>query len=358
MNVHIREDVPLAPLTSLELGGRARYFVQATDEAILVEALRWANARGVPTVILGGGTNTIVPDEGFDGLVLHMTMRGRRIDRGHTVSQADVSVAAGEPWDEFVGWAVDNDLAGIECLSGIPGTAGATPIQNVGAYGQEVAETINGVRCIDPRSLAERTFDPSECDFSYRDSVFKRDIERWVVVEVRFRLRPQGEPTIKYPELSRALSRRSPTLSETRQAVLTLRRRKSMVLDPDDANRRSAGSFFLNPVVSEERAREVVEKALSLELVDDPVAVPIHRTAGRAKISAGWLIEQSGLTKGTRRAHVGISDRHALALVHHGGGTTAELLEFAREVQERVRERFGVLLVREPRLLGDSKRNV
>lgn len=343
----IQRDVPLAPLTTLELGGSARFFVRAADCETLTSALRWAREEGHPAAIVGGGSNLIVADDGYAGLVVHMGLSDIAFE-----DEGRVVVGAGVPWELVVDGAVTRGWAGLECLTGIPGSTGATPIQNVGAYGQEVAQVLEGVSVLDRQTLALGELSPARCQFGYRDSLFKRQPERYVVCGVRFRLRPGGAGTVEYAELHRRVSGR-PSLGEIRSAVLDLRRSKSMVIDPDDPNRRSAGSFFLNPVVSQEEAARVIALALSEGLASFPADVPKYDVpGGRVKLAAGWLIERAGIAKGTRRGAVGVSSKHALALVHHGGGTTTELLAFADEIRTRVLDRFGIQLAREPRLLA------
>jgi UDP-N-acetylmuramate dehydrogenase len=343
----IRDAVPLAPLTTLELGGPARHLVEAAEDDTIAEALRWAEARGLPAAILGGGSNLVVADAGFDGLVVRIATRGVRFES--TGGEVQVTAAAGEPWDALVAEAVGRGLGGIECLSGIPGLCGATPIQNVGAYGQEVGETIRSVRVLERRTWRTRELAPADCRFDYRDSAFKHDPDRYVVLAVTFALRPAAVPALRYRELAEALaSHPHPTLAEARATVLALRRRKSMLLTPDDPNRRSAGSFFTNPLVSAGQADQVAARAGG-----DAASMPRWPAGeGRVKLSAGWLIERAGIARGLRRGAVGVSSAHALALVHHGGGTTAALLALAREVVGAVRDRFGVSLVPEPTFLG------
>ena len=342
----IEREVPLAPLTTLELGGPAKYFTRAQDEDTLVDALKWAADRCVPAAVLGGGSNLIVPDAGYDGLVIHMAIGGVDFGRG-----GRVRVGAGVPWETVVEGAVSRGWAGVECLTGIPGSTGATPIQNVGAYGQEVSEVIARVRVLRRDTLSFEELGPGDCGFGYRESLFKRAPNRFVVCSVVFRLRPDAPGTIRYAELAKHLSSAA-SLADIRDAVLEIRRRKSMVLDPADPNHRSAGSFFLNPVVTDADANRVVQQALQEGLVRLADDVPRYRVdGGRAKLSAGWLIERAGIAKGSRRGAFGTSTNHALALVHHGGGTTAELLALAEEIRARVQDRFGVNLEREPRLL-------
>jgi len=342
----LQRDVPLAPLTTLELGGPAKYFVRAEDESALADAVRWAADEGMPSAILGGGSNLIVPDEGYDGLVIHMGIANVEFGIGGTVD-----AGAGVPWETVVDGAVSRDWAGLECLTGIPGSTGATPIQNVGAYGQEVAEVVASVRVLRRDTLTFEELGPQDCAFGYRDSLFKREPGRFIVSGVRFALRPHGAATVRYAELGSIIDADA-TLADVRRTVLDLRRRKSMVIDPDDPNCRSAGSFFLNPIVSDADAQRVVEQAVHDDLVSAPADVPRYPVKnGEVKLAAGWLIEKAGVAKGTRRGAIGVSTSHALALVHYGGGTTAELLAFADEIRERVGDRFGIQLAREPRLL-------
>lgn len=338
-----RARVALAPCSTLELGGDAEHFVEAEDEATIVEALRWAAERGAPVTILGGGSNVVIADEGVRGLVIRIATRGIEIDP----ASGRVVVAAGEPWDPIVALAVGEGLAGIECLSGIPGLAGATPIQNVGAYGQEVAETIESVRVLDRTTFEVGTLTPEACDFAYRDSRFKRHPDRFVVLGVTFALRPRGAPAVRYAELQRALAGEVvPTLARVRDTVIALRRAKSMGIDPDDENRRSVGSFFTNPIVDADTAARV--------LGVHPDAPHWPAAEGRTKLAAGWLIERAGIRRGERAGTVGVSSRHALALVHHGGGRTADLLQLAARIRAAVRDAFGITLVPEPVFLGGA----
>jgi len=352
MALELVHDVALAPRTSLELGGRARHWVAADDEATVVEALNWAEARHLPVLVLGGGSNLVIGDQGWDGLVLQIALRG--IETVGPTGRARLRAAAGEPWDPLVADTVTRGWAGLECLSGIPGSVGATPIQNVGAYGQEVAEVIETVHVWDRRLGERRVLARDDCGFGYRDSVFKRDPGQVVVLAVEFQLRPEGAPTLRYGELARSFEGRSaPSLPELRQRVLELRRGKSMLIEPDDPNRRSAGSFFTNPLVEPAVAQALAEQAKREGLVEALSEVPRFAAPdGRTKLSAAWLIEAAGLRKGQREGSVGISSRHALALVHHGGGDTAELVAFARGIRERVRERFGIELQPEPTFAG------
>jgi len=345
--IDILERVALAPRTTLELGGPARFYLVARDEATVVAGVRWARLRGLRVGILGGGSNLVVSDEGFDGLVIEMAMTG--VEEEREGDRVLVTAAAGEEWDALVERTVAAAWAGLQCLSGIPGRVGATPVQTVGAYGQEVSETLRSVRVFDRETLELRTLDASECELAYRDSMFKRDPERFVVLAVTFALVPEGAPTVRYAELERVLGPAGRDLSTVRDTVLALRRAKSMVLDPDDPNRRSAGSFFTNPIVDRERADALVERAVREGLVPTPDQVPRWPMGPeKTKLAAGWLIERAGIAKGLRRGRVGISSKHALALVHHGGGTTTELMELAEEVRAAVHARFAITLTPEP----------
>jgi UDP-N-acetylmuramate dehydrogenase len=344
--------VPLAPLTTLNLGGPAHFFAEVSETADVVFALGWAKERNLPVFILGGGSNLVVGDEGFPGLVLHIRSRGLRWDRaGNAVT---VEAQAGEAWDDLVAAAVRENAAGIECLSGIPGTVGAAPVQNIGAYGQEVAATIKNVRVLDRDTLEERDLSARDCEFAYRTSLFKHERRRFVILSVTLGLVAGGRPALRYAELSSALSGNAePSLADVRQTVLDLRRKKSMVVDEADPNRCSAGSFFTNPIVSAEFAAKLAEGVVAAKMVQLPEEMPRFALGdGRVKLSAGWLIEHAGLAKGFRVGAVGISSHHALALVHHGGGTTAELLRLALRVRSAVFDYFGIELAPEPVFLG------
>ena len=330
-------DAPLAPLTTLRLGGPAKRLVSVASEAELVEAVREADE---PLLLLAGGSNLVLPDAGWPGLVVRIETRGVARDGDA------VEVQAGEPWDDLVAATVADGLAGFECLSGIPGSVGATPIQNVGAYGQEVAETVRSVRVLDRETGAIAELTGAECGFAYRSSALKGS-DRRVVLAVTFALHPDrmSQP-LRYAELARALDlelgARAP-VHEVREAVLALRRGKGMVLDPADPDTISAGSFFMNPILDPD--------ALAA-LEPSPPAFP--QPDGRVKTSAAWLIERAGFGKGYTRGRVAISSKHALALVNRGGATTAELLALAREIAAGVRERFGVELRPEPTIVGSA----
>lgn len=346
-----RTGVPLAPRTTLRLGGPARYFwsVRSAEEA--VEALRWARANRQPVQVLGGGSNTIFPDEGFPGLVVHVAVGGVafREERGAVV----VDAGAGESWDALVEESAARGLTGIECLSGIPGTVGAAPMQNVGAYGQELAETLVHVECLDRESLVRERIPAEECGFAYRWSRFKgADRGRYLILGIRLRLERDRRPRIRYEELAGEVEERGglepgsagDAVRRVREAVLELRRAKSMVVRDDDPDSRSAGSFFLNPVLTEEELRELERRWRSAG-GEEPV--PSYEAEGGRKVPAAWLVERAGFEKGHRHGGVGLSRSHALALVNRDG-TTGELLELAEEIREAVEGCFGVRLEREP----------
>ena len=322
--------------------------MEARDEEDVLGAFDWARRRAVPLRVLGGGSNLVVADEGVDALVIHVAIRGlsARGAGGGVV----VTAAAGEPWDGVVSYCVDRGWAGVECLSGIPGLVGATPIQNVGAYGQEVGETIVAVRALDRARGEVVTLTAEECGFAYRDSALKSGApERYAVLAVTYRLVPGGRPALGYADVARHLESRgigAPTLAHVRESVLAIRRSKSMVLDTDDPNRRSCGSFFLNPVVSAEQAASVADRAPGEPVPRWPQA------DGRVKLSAAWLIERAGFGRGARDGAVGLSTRHALAIVCHEGARARDVLAFAGRIRDGVEVRWGVRLVPEPALWG------
>jgi UDP-N-acetylmuramate dehydrogenase len=338
------DSTPLATRTTLRLGGPATEMVEVDSESDLVDVVRRADESGRPLLVLGGGSNLVVDDAGFEGLVVAVRTRGIEVG-SHARDAATVRVAAGEPWDELVAAALQEGWVGVEALSGIPGLVGATPIQNVGAYGQEVAETIASVRVWDRRAGQIRTLAAADCGFGYRTSRFKTDPEAFVVLSVAFRF-PLGDlgAPVRYAELARTLGvevdARVPA-KDVREAVLGLRRGKGMVLDEADHDTWSAGSFFTNPVVGADVAQRLA-----------PGAPQWPQPDGSVKISAAWLIGQAGYGKGMRRGNVGLSTKHALALTNRGGGTTAELLALAREIRDTVQRRSGVVLVNEPVTVG------
>ncbi|MEU9023431.1 UDP-N-acetylmuramate dehydrogenase [Actinomadura sp. NPDC048394] len=347
------EEVNLAGYTTLRLGGPARRFVEATSEAELVAAVRKADDAGEPVLVLGGGSNLVVADAGFPGTVVHVGARGveRTAGEGDTVL---VRVRAGEDWDPFVARCVSDGLAGVECLSGIPGRVGATPIQNVGAYGQDVSETIVEVRAYDRQARACVTLDRDACRFTYRHSVFKGN-DRYVVLDVTYALREAEESQpIKYAELAKRLGVKPGervSLKEARDAVLELRRGKGMVLDAADPDSRSAGSFFTNPILTPDQLAGL-ERRVAERLGPDAAFPRYPEPDGRTKTSAAWLIDKAGFAKGHARGPVRISTKHTLALTNPGGASTEDLLALAREVRAGVHAAFGVDLVNEPVMIG------
>lgn len=351
----IRERVPLAPYTTLGLGGPARYFAECASEIQVRAALAYGSDRRLPVYILGGGSNVVFPDAGFPGVVLRVTIGGLEY---RDSANPEVTAGAGVDWDVLVSGAVARGWTGIECLSGIPGTAGGTPIQNVGAYGQEVAETLASVTCLDRTTLERRTFTARECAFAYRDSRFKRDDRgRYVVLDVTFRLARDRAPHIRYAELRDAVARQTSleavppaqAVQLVRETVLALRRGKSMVLDASDSNTRSVGSFFTNPVLAPPAFAKLEERWRDTR-GGQGTAIPTFPADGGVKVPAAWLVERAGFPKGYRRGGAGISSRHALALVNFGG-TSAELLALAESVREGVEARFGVRLEFEPEVV-------
>lgn len=347
--------VRLAQYTTLGLGGPASRFVTVSDTEELVAATAAADAAGEPLLLLGSGSNVVVGDAGFPGTVVHVDSQGVRWESADE-DRVRVRVSAGVQWDPFVARTVSEGLSGLECLSGIPGRVGSTPIQNVGAYGQEVSETIVEVLVYDRRTGERRVMSGTECGFRYRSSVFKGD-DRYVVCEVVFELRrcPLSRP-IRYAEVARALDAdlgdRVP-LADARAVVLRLRQGKGMVLDSADPDTRSAGSFFTNPILGPEEFTEFGKRVA--ERLGPDVEPPAHPDGtGRMKLSAAWLIDRAGFSKGYGHGPVRISTKHTLALTNADGATTEDLLALAREVRAGVAEVFGVMLVNEPVLVGGT----
>jgi len=334
----IQEKVPLAPRTTLGVGGPARWFAEVGSEDDLAEAVRFARERHLPLFVLGGGSNLLVPDEGFPGLVAHIALRGITRD-GHRFG-----VAAGEPWDAFVSRAVDLNLGGIECMAGIPGTVGGTPVQNVGAYGQEVSSTIEQVRVFDRKELQFVELPASACGFAYRRSIFNStERGRYVVTRVDYRLEAAAAPCLAYADLQRRFqdSPEPPSLAATAAAVREIRHSKGMLLVEGDPDSRSAGSFFKNPVVP-----QALFDTIAGQLAAPPPNYPAQ--AGFVKIPAAWLLEQAGFHKGFTLGRAGISSRHTLALVNRGGATAAEIVALRDRIVARVEEQFGIHLEPEP----------
>ncbi|WP_406159658.1 UDP-N-acetylmuramate dehydrogenase [Streptomyces sp. NBC_00882] len=347
-----RHDAPLAPLTTFRLGGSATRLVTATTDAEVIEVVREADASGTPLLVIGGGSNLVIGDKGFDGTALVIATKGFELTGTH------LELAAGEVWTDAVARTVDAGLAGVECLAGIPGSAGATPIQNVGAYGQEVSSTITEVIAYDRRTGATVTLTNEDCAFSYRHSRFKEDPVRYVVLRVHFDLEDADglSAPIKYAETARALGvepgDRVP-LAEARATVLKLRAGKGMVLDPDDHDTWSAGSFFTNPILTSAQFAEFHAR-VKHRLGEDAEPPAYPAGDGHTKTSAAWLIDKAGFTKGYGTGPARISTKHTLALTNRGDATTEDLLTLAREVVAGVRDTFGITLVNEPVTVGVS----
>ena len=347
------KNVPLAPMTTLGVGGPARYFAECATGETLSAGVRWARAEGLPLFVLGGGSNIVVADDGFSGLVLRVAIRG--VETSFAGDKVTLTAGAGCEWDRVVAMSAEYGWAGFECLSGIPGRVGATPIQNVGAYGQETSETLRSLEALDLKTGELVEMSASECQFGYRASRFKtRDRDRFIITRVTYQLTARGKPTIRYAELAGYLrdnSASEATPAQVREAVIAIRRRKAMVIDPKDADSRSVGSFFVNPVVTRQEFEQV--KELSNKSTRDKVEVPAFPASDdRVKLSAAWLIERAGFARGYRHGNVGTSTKHALAIINRGGGTAREVMELKELIQSRVMDAFGIALTPEPVFLG------
>jgi UDP-N-acetylmuramate dehydrogenase len=348
----LQENVALAPLTTLKLGGPARYFVEAQTVAEVQEAAAFAKSRNLALFVLGGGSNLVVSDQGWPGLVLKVAIGGiERIHEGTDDGKVLFESGAGESWDRFVSHAVRANCAGVECLSGIPGSVGGTPVQNVGAYGQEVSETIESVLALDLKDGQVRELCKEACGFGYRSSVFNTSERgRFIILRVTFALTPGGLPGIRYADLKRHFEGREtmPSLAETREAVRHIRALKGMLIVPGDPDCQSAGSFFKNPIISEERHEDLMKRASARGLT-----LPSYPALDtQKKVSAAWLVERSGFARGYGFGHVGISSKHALAIVNRGGATATEVLALKEQIQQRVEEIWGVRLEPEPVMVG------
>ncbi len=347
--MNVQENVSLAPLTTMKVGGPARYFVENKTIAEVQGAVAFGRSRNLPLFVLGGGSNLVVSDAGWPGLVLKVGITG--IDERNENGKAIFDVGAGEEWDKFAARAVARNCAGVECLSGIPGSVGGTPVQNVGAYGQEAAETIESVLTLDLRDDQIRELCGEACGFSYRTSIFNTS-ERgcYIILRVTYGLTPGGQPRIDYADLKRHFSgwQQIPTLADTREAVRRIRASKAMLITPGDADARSVGSFFKNPVLSSEQHEDLSRRAAArgLQIPSYPALDAQH------KISAAWLVEHSGFSKGYDSGHVAISSKHALAIVNRGGATAADVVALKEHIQHRVQEIWGICLQPEPVFVG------
>jgi len=349
----IQENIPLAPLTTFRIGGPARFFVEAASTSEVQQAVTFARENELPLFVLGGGSNLVVADSGWPGLVLKVAISG--IERqANSNGKMLFDVGAGESWDRFVSHAVAARCAGVECLSGIPGSVGGTPVQNVGAYGQEVSQTVESVLVFDRQDGQVRELCNEACGFSYRSSIFNTSERgRFIILRVRFALTPGGEPHLEYADLKRHFAGREtrPNLAETREAVRHIRAVKGMVIVPGDPDCQSAGSFFKNPVVTAEQHAELERRAAAKGLM-----LPAYPAlVSHKKVSAAWLVEKSGFSRGYGFGHVGISSKHALAIVNRGGATANEVLALKEQIQQRVEEIWGVRLEAEPVFVGEQR---
>jgi UDP-N-acetylmuramate dehydrogenase len=347
--MQVQENVSLAPLTTFKVGGPARYFVEATTADAVQEAVQYTRAHDLPLFVLGGGSNVVVSDAGWPGLVLKVAISSINHRHGH--GSVVFEASAGEDWDKFVASVVAHNCSGIECLSGIPGSVGGTPVQNVGAYGQEVAETIDAVQAFDLRDGEIRELSNEACGFSYRSSIFNTSERgRYIILRVDFRLKHGGEPRIAYADLKRYFAgwERTPTLAETREAVRQIRTSKAMLITPGDEDCRSAGSFFKNPVLSAEQ-----HQALQKRAAERGLQIPSYPGLDtQQKVSAAWLVEHSGFSRGYTNGPVGISRKHALAIVNRGGATAADIVALKDQIEQRVEEIWGIRLETEPVFVG------
>jgi len=347
-----QENIPLAPLTTFNVGGPARYFVDAHSEHEVSEAVALAFARKLPLFVLGGGSNLLVSDSGWPGLVLKVSLAG--VEFEGDLQKMLFHAGAGESWDSLVALAVSKNCGGIECLSGIPGTVGGTPVQNVGAYGQEVSETVTHVRVLEIATGAVLDLSNSDCGFSYRSSIFNGTRRNeFIVLEVSYRLCRNAEPKVEYADVKNFFAANKvekPTLQQVRDAVRSIRQSKAMLIVPGDEDCRSAGSFFKNPLVSAAEADRI--EALAARLAPEKPLPRYPGENGKVKLAAAWLVEQSGFGKGFSRGAVGISRKHSLAIVNRGGARAMDILAFKEEIQHRVFDQWGVSLHPEPVFVG------
>jgi UDP-N-acetylmuramate dehydrogenase len=352
--MHIEENRPLAPFTTFGIGGPARWFVEAKTEGDVAEAVEWAADRGLLLFVLGGGSNVLISDDGFDGLALHIALTGIHSSQDSNDQALQIyHCAAGENWDAFVERAVRDNCAGIECLAGIPGTVGGTPVQNVGAYGQEVSSTIQSLRAFDRERRQFVEFPAAECGFAYRRSRFNSaDQGRYIVTRVDYRLAVDGAPSLHYADLQKAfpVGSAKPSLTDVTAAVRRIRQSKGMLLVEGDPDCRSAGSFFKNPVVTAALAEQIAASGTK-DLPHYPAGSE-PENAGKVKLPAAWLIEQAGFAKGYARGAAAISSRHTLALVSRGGAKAMDILGLAGEIRTAVNKRFGIELEMEPVFFG------
>jgi UDP-N-acetylmuramate dehydrogenase len=345
----ITENVPLAPLTTLKVGGTARYFIEVETISEVSQAVEFSRSKNLPLFVLGGGSNLVISDAGWPGLVLKIGITGINHRHGH--DEVVFEAGAGEDWDKFVGFVVAHNCAGIECLSGIPGSVGGTPVQNVGAYGQEVANTMESVLALDLRDGQLHELCNQACGFSYRTSIFNTtERGRYIILQVNYALKHGGEAYVAYADLKRYFAGWSekPSLANTRDAVRKIRSGKGMLLTAGDEDCRSAGSFFKNPILSPEQYQALTSRASGKNL-----QIPSYPALdAQKKVSAAWLVEHSGFSRGYGNGSVGISRKHALAIVNRGNATASEIVAFKEVIQQRVQEIWGVFLEPEPVFVG------
>ncbi len=342
--MNIQTNIPLASLTTIKLGGNAQEYISCESVQDIISALEYAKEKNLRVHVLGGGSNTIFSDAGFSGLIIHIKNSGI-INEALSDNTILLTAQAGEDWDNVVQYAISHNAMGIECLSGIPGSVGGTPFQNVGAYGQDVSQTIKSVFAVNRDTLEQVEFSNSECNFGYRTSRFKaEDKDKYIITTVAFALTINKAPEIKYPELASAIGTAiqpgKEGLQQVRNAVLALRKKKSMLIDPQDPNSISCGSFFTNPIISAE------EFVANLTLAQSEIP-NFPEKNNCVKLSAGWLIEHAGFHRGQKLGNVGISENHSLALVNRGG-TTQELLDLAKQIQAAVQKQYKIQLQLEP----------
>lgn len=349
MNLDIQKNVRLAEFTTLKIGGAARFFARAKSEEEVLQSIQFAGENNLQVFILGGGSNVLIADEGFDGLVLQIGITGISVLREND-NRIYLTVGAGENWDALCAFSVGKNLAGFECLSGIPGNVGGTPVQNVGAYGQEISETIESVRCFDRDTQTFIDLTNAQCRFAYRKSIFNTtEKNRYIVLAVTFVLEKNGAPKIVYKDLQNFLGKKKTDLQQVRKAVLEIRAAKSMVIDERDLNSQSAGSFFKNPILARDKFAEIEQIAGQMGIENVPSFIADEESV---KVPAAWLIEKSGFYKGYRKGNAGISANHTLAIVNLGGATAEEILALKEEIQAKVKDTFDISLNPEPIFVG------
>ncbi len=349
----VQENIVLAPFTTFRIGGKARFFIEAKTEKEIIEALNFANENEFKVFILGGGSNILVSDEGFDGLVLKIASKGISFEKKDEKTVL-VTAQAGEDWDELVTICIAGNLAGFECLSGIPGLVGGTPIQNVGAYGQEISETISSVKVFDCKTRQILELSNKDCGFEYRTSIFNTtQKDRFVILSVVYELIKNGEPKIVYADLKKYFADKKPTLQETGKIVKEIRKSKGMLVRQSGFDSQSAGSFFKNPIIENDKFSEIEQIAANSEIIGEGETVPFYKVDEKSvKIPAAWLIEKSGFHKGFQKGRAGLSTCHTLALTNRGDATAEDILLLKEEIQAKIKSIFGIELFPEPNFIG------